>query len=187
MLGWLDIAGLVAYSDLNGSFVAKAGPGLPFLLQEGMRVALVPPVTDMPRNVTVCSVSKADGAAARVRFAETEGLEGAAALKGCHCLVQSDALSDVALMPDIPLGEGVLGECGIAGAGELVGWQLTDEAGQALGTVSDVQAGPAHPFLMIALTDGGDAMVPLVADLIAEADASAQRIAMGLPKGLLEL
>lgn len=187
MLGWLDIATLEETKGFNGSFVARSAAGLPFLLHEGMDVALVPPVLDMPRNVEVESVSDPQGACAKVRFSGISSSDAAEKLIGCHCLVKESSLGDITCSPELPLDDAIAGEYGIADASELIGWELQDEIGQHLATVADVEDNPAHPFLIVVSSEGEEAMIPLVADFLIEADEDSHILVVRLPKGLMSI
>jgi ribosomal 30S subunit maturation factor RimM len=62
---------------------------------------------------------------------------------------------------------------------ELVGASVTDRAGTDLGTVTAVEANPAHDLLV---TDGG-VLIPIVF-VVEQGDG---RVVVDLPDGLLEL
>ena len=63
---------------------------------------------------------------------------------------------------------------------ELIGAEVRDRAGRALGRVVAVEANPAHDLLVL---DGG-ALVPMV--FVVEHDATV-RVVVDLPDGLLDL
>ena len=49
---------------------------------------------------------------------------------------------------------------------DLVGREVHDEAGALVGVIEGVLDGHAHDYLVVARTDGGEFLVPLVADLL---------------------
>lgn len=74
------------------------------------------------------------------------------------------------------------------GAGEyfdddLVGCELVDRAGRALGEVCGVEHYPAQDVLLVGPRR---TLVPLVAAFVVEIDVAAQRIVVDLPPGLLD-
>lgn len=185
MLDWLDIATLSEMKNLDGGFVVHGDPELPFLLREGMRVALVPPVLDVPREAEVVYVSMMGDATARVKFAQITTAEQAEQLVGCHCLARKEDIGDI--HPLAGSGNDIIFDGDVLYADELIDWQVEDGQGTLLGTVADVDESPAHPLLVLALGDGGEAMIPLVEDFIVEIDGGSRTIAMNLPKGLLDI
>ncbi|HEX4489788.1 MAG TPA: ribosome maturation factor RimM [Acidimicrobiia bacterium] len=68
---------------------------------------------------------------------------------------------------------------GVLWVHELVGARVTDRAGTDLGTVTAVEANPAHDLLV---TDGG-VLIPIVFVV----EQAAGRVVVDLPDGLLEL
>ena len=63
-----NVAELSKTKTLTGGLVARCAPGLPFLLEEGMEVAFVPPRHDAPRRARVLSVQDAGRDAFLVTF-----------------------------------------------------------------------------------------------------------------------
>lgn len=174
MRTWIDIAELAHTKNLNGGLVARSAAGLPFLLHEGMSVALVPPVLDAPRNVVVESVQMRNDAEALVFFEEVTTAEVADALVGCHCLARRDEvdLGEFEDMNDLPSWEG---------------WQVFDAREGFVGTVSGIDERPYQPLLVVAREGRADALIPLVEDFLVNVDEEARRIDMKLASGLLDL
>lgn len=176
MSAWLDIATITKTSKSKGGFAAKAAAGLPFLLQPGARVHLVPPVLDAPRVVDVVALSGLQGDAATVRFDVEAGEE----LVGCHCLVDADDARALAAS----LGE----ELGFAaGSSGFAGWTLCDADGVRVGTVVDCVEHPAQLTLTVQLPDGSQRLVPLVDELLIALDEQERCLRVALPTGILEL
>ena len=56
MGAWVRVAEFTKAKHLKGGLVARSVAGLPFLLEEGLFCAFVPPVIDVPRQGTVVEV-----------------------------------------------------------------------------------------------------------------------------------
>ena len=173
MRAWKDVATLVKTKNLKGRFVARPAAGLPFLLEEGMRVAFVPPQTDLPREAVVEFVGEQGDGAFEVGFDAVGDETTAHGLVGCHCLVKR---------ADLELDE--LEESPETWAG----WRVFDADGALVGEVSELVDRPVQPLLAVARADGrGEAFLPVADELIVEVDPDAQRIVMEIPAGLLDL
>lgn len=176
MSAWLDIATITKTSKSKGGFAVKAAAGLPFLLQPGVRVHLVPPVLDAPREVEVIAVSGQQRDGATVRFDAVAGEE----LVGCHCLMDADDARALAAS----LGE----ELGFtAGSSGFAGWTLCDADGACVGTVVDCVEHPAQLTLTVQRADGSQRLVPLVDELLIALDEQERCLHVTLPMGILEL
>lgn len=171
MREWADIAVLAKAKNLQGGFVVRSAAGLPFLLEEGMEVAFVPPVLDVPRRATVRAIEE-HGGELLVFFEGIDDRSTAEALAGCHCLVRR---------ADLP--EGALA----AGSRGLVGWAVRDEGAGFSGTVSDVVDNPGQTLLELTGDDGAVVLVPLVDEFVAGFDEDARTIELAAPAGLFDL
>lgn len=174
MRTWIDIASLAHTKNINGGLVARCAAGLPFLLSEGMKLALVPPVLDAPREVTVESLQMRTDYEAVVFFEEVEDAGTAEALVGCHCLVRRADVADslLELESELPSWEG---------------WQVHDVAAGFVGRVVEIEDRPLQPLLVVEREGGAEALIPLVEDFIIAIDEEALRIDMQLPAGLLDM
>lgn len=174
MRTWIDIASLAHTKNINGGLVARCAAGLPFLLSEGMEVALVPPVLDAPRRVTVESLQMRGESEAVIFFEEVSDANTAEMLVGCHCLVRrADVLEELEeLESDLPSWEG---------------WQVFDAATGFVGEVVEIEDRPLQPLLVVSREGAQDALIPLVEDFIESIDEQALRIDMRLPAGLLDM
>lgn len=173
MRPWVNVAVLARTYNLEGGFVARPAADLPFLLEEGMEVALVPPQLDAPRRVTVRSVApKGDGSAV-VFFNEVNDAAVAALLVGCSCLVCREEVAEA-----IPVSAE---EC------PWIGWQMMDAQAGLVGTVSAVRQGPAQSWLVVRDAADREVLVPLVDEFVKDVNEQAQRLSVALPTGLLEL
>ena len=86
-----------------------------------------------------------------VHFLEVDDREAAEALRGALLSVPRD---DVGLAEDAFWVE------------DLLGRDVIDDAGELVGIVEAVRDGHAHDYLVVARPDGGEVVVPLVADLL---------------------
>ena len=173
MRAWANVAELSKTKTLTGGLVARCAPGLPFLLEEGMEVAFVPPQHDAPRRARVRSVQDVGKGAFLVEFEGVDSIDAAELLVGCSCLVRRDALPQSALAAE---GDG------------LVGFEVHDARAGLVGAIESVVENPGQFLLSVARADGGaPVLVPLVDAFLVEIDEDARRIDVDLPDGLLEL
>lgn len=173
MRAWVNVAVLARTYNLEGGFVARPAANLPFLLEEGMAVAFVPPQIDAPRQAVVSSVvSRGDGTAT-VFFDTVKDGTTAARLVGCSCLVRRDEVADA-----LPLA---------AKAHPWIGWGMVDAQQGVVGTVVDIQEAPAQSRLVVEDSAGRTVLVPLVEEFIDCEDEGNQRLLVSLPAGLLDL
>ncbi|MDQ3973539.1 MAG: PRC-barrel domain-containing protein, partial [Actinomycetota bacterium] len=66
---------------------------------------------------------------------------------------------------------------------DLLGCEVVDDAGTVLGILEGVLDGTAHDYLVVARPDGGEVLVPAVADLV---EISADRVVVHTIPGLME-
>ena len=107
MRTWANVAELSKTKTLTGGLVARCAPGLPFLLEEGMEVAFVPPRHDAPRRARVLSVQDAGRDAFLVTFEGVDSIDVAELLVGCSCLVRRADLPESALAAEADGLEGL--------------------------------------------------------------------------------
>ena len=103
-----------------------------------------------------------------IAFEGVEDREAAEALRGT-----------VLTLPraDVPLDEDAFW------AGDLLGREVVDDVGALVGVVEGTLDGPAHDYLVLARPDGGEALLPAVADLV---DIGPERIVVHAIPGLLD-
>ena len=171
MRTWVDVAVLAKLRNLDGRFVAHAAAGLPFLLEEGDRVALVPPKLDVPRTVTVSHVVLLDDDRAEISFEEVGDAQVANELVGMHCLIKRDLIDAESFEEAPALWEG---------------WPVVDTSLGTIGVLSNVVANTAQTLLEVD-RDGSIVLVPLVDEIVTDIDVDREIIHVDLPKGLLEL
>lgn len=173
MRTWANVAELSKTKTLTGGLVARCVPGLPFLLEEGMEVAFVPPQHDAPRRARVQSVQDAGRGTYLVAFEGIDSIGVAELLVGCSCLVRR---------VDLPEGALVVETDGLAG------FEVHDVRAGLVGTVESVVENPGQSLLSVARTGGGQpVLVPLVDAFVVRFDEDARCIEVDLPDGLLEL
>ena len=153
----------------KGEVVVVALRGLPFLLEEGMRVALTPPALGRERFSTVVeSDGEYEDESALVRFSCAHDLDAASALSGCYVLAND---ADLDLDPLV------------APIDELVGRDVVDERYGALGTITEVILAPANDAWVI---DGpyGELIVPVIESVVLDLpETGAVRVAV--PGGIV--
>ena len=174
MRGWVDIAYLAKPKNLNGGLVARGAAGLPFALYPGLKLAVVPPVIDAPRTLTVKSAEDRSDNEALVFFKEVPDLSVAELLGGCRLLAREDDI-DLSVLEDaqeLPSWEG---------------WTVCDAAAGLVGTVESVDERATQPLITVRRPDGGEALIPLVDEFITDVDEAIRRINVALPEGLLDL
>ena len=103
-----------------------------------------------------------------VRFAGVETREQVEELRGTVLTVPRD---DVELDDDAFWNE------------DLLGRDVVDDAGELVGVLESTLDGAAHDYLVIARPDGGEVLVPAVADLV---DVQPDRIVVHAIPGLLD-
>ena len=173
MRTWIDVAVLAKTKNLQGGFVVRSAAGLPFLLEEGLEVAFVPPALDAPRRARVESIVPSGEHAAVVTFDVVGDIDTAEKLAGCHCLVRRADLPESALE---------------ASEADWTGWQVRDARAGLLGAVSAIEEMPGQTMLEVAAVDGDRTiLIPLVDEFVVSMDEDARLIEVDVPSGLLDL
>ena len=173
MRTWADVAELTNTKNLKGGLVVRCATGLPFVFEEGMEVALVPPVLDAPRRVHVIDAECTGPDGGLVWFGEVDDVSTAELLVGCHCLVQRSQLEQ---------SLGALREFA-----DLSGWRVEDASFGFVGTVARVDDMPGQTLLAVSRPDGRETLVPVVDEFIAGLDEERCCVNVSLPAGLLSL
>ena len=172
MRTWIDVAVLAKTRNSKGRFVVRATTGLPFLLEPGDEVALVPPQIDVPRNVVVGEVRPIDDMQAELTFEGVDAPDLARQMVGMHCLIRRE-LVDEAVFSEAP--------------GTWDGWRVIDDVDGFIGEVSDVIENPAQTLLEVTRPNGQTVLVPAVDAIVHDVDVEKQAVFVMLPNGLLEL
>ena len=108
-----------------------------------------------------------------VKFAESEGREGAEALRGQLLVVDSST-------------------AGATGDGEywdhqLVGLAVLRTDGTRVGEIQAVIHVPGSDLLAVRRDDGGEALIPFVKAMVPTVDVAGGRVVIDPPEGLLEI
>lgn len=125
------------------------------------------------RDVTIEAARQHSGRLL-VRLQGVSDRDAADSLRGMLLLVDSGALPD----PEDP---------DEYHDHQLVGLRVLDTSGVALGEVTDIVHTPAGELLGIRLTDGRDALVPFVSEMVPEVDVVGGTCVIDPPEGLLDL
>lgn len=175
MSAWARVANLGKAKNLKGGLLAYPCEGLPFLLEEGMEVAFVPPVLRVPRTGRITHIQEQAGGAYLVSFDSILSTDQAEQLAGHRVLVRK---ADLPEGYDRPLLD-------------LVGFVVLDTTGECIGEVVALEENPAHPLLVVradsTAEDAEPYRIPLVEEFIVDTDEEEGTIAFDLPEGLLEL
>ncbi|WP_297155421.1 ribosome maturation factor RimM [uncultured Ellagibacter sp.] len=176
MRTWADVAWLATAKNLDGGLVVRSASGLPFLLEEGMEVAFVPPVLDVPRRAKVEEIRPQDDTSAVVWFEGVADIDTAKALCGCHVLVRREELPELAQAVAAAHSDGASG------------WEVHDAKAGLLGTLSRVEDNPGQSLLIVDRAGGeGTLLIPLVDEFLIGVDDERERIDVDVPRGLLSL
>lgn len=121
---------------------------------------------------------------ASVRYQETKrgttvilGLDGIDSRDDAEAVAKFDVFANE---DDLELGEGELF------IHDLIGMEVVTEAGDLLGTVSNVMDYPAQQMFVILQPDGEQVMIPAVEDFILDIDEDADQVLVRPIEGLLE-
>lgn len=153
----------------KGEVVVVALRGLPFLITEGMRVALTPPALNRERVSTVERATPGgDGATGLVRFSCAHNLDEASALTGCFVLAEAEGLDLEPLT---------------AAVDDLIDRTVADDRLGMIGRITEVICGPANDAWVV---EGpyGEAILPVIPDVVLDLPETGD-IPVHLPGGIL--
>lgn len=173
---WLCVARIVRPHGVRGEVVADLLTDYPQRFAEHPEVFVRAAEATAPPAAMRIEGSRMHGERILLRFAGCDSMEAAERLRGRDLVVPWE--NRMPLGPD---------EIYIA---DLVDAVLVNaKAGQAVGTVVDVDRESTHtPLLVVQTPQGGDALlVPFVKAYSPEWDPRAHTLTMDLPEGLLEL
>ena len=125
------------------------------------------------RDVTIEAARQHSGRLL-VRLVGVADRDTADALRGMLLLVDSETLPD----PEDP---------DEYHDHQLVGLRVLDTSGATLGEVTEIVHTPAGELLAIRLSDGLDALVPFVSEMVPEVDLAGGTCVIDPPEGLLDL
>ncbi len=162
------VAHIIKTHGRKGEVVIAARDGLPFLLADGMEVALVPPALKGPRRFVV-SACRGEGDVRRVKLNGVDDLAASTPLVGRAVLVRAACLPDDFALRD---------------AYALMGRQLHDRRLGLIGTIEEVMRGPANDVWVVR-GRYGEVLVPAV-EAFVDGLSSSGPIMVDLPEGLVE-
>ena len=154
----------------KGEVIAVPLHGLPFILEEGMRVALTPPVLDRSRFCTVLELREGPTGDI-VRFSGIDGLDMAERVSGCYVLASCD---DFDLDPLDAADD------------DIIGREVVDERYGSLGTVVEVMSNPVHDVWTVRGGAYGEVLIPVVPAALDEIPGTGP-IPTHIMDGLIEL
>lgn len=172
MGAWVRVAEFTKAKHVKGGLVARSVAGLPFLLEEGISAAFVPPVIDVPRNGTVTEVHPDPKGGCVVYFDTVTDANTADALVGCYALVRREDLPDDVL----ELQEG-----------GIEGFTVVDAESGVIGTVVSINEMPGQHLLEVERENGKTVLIPVVDEFLEGLDEEERCIYVNLPEGLLDL
>lgn len=172
MGAWVRVAEFTKAKHVKGGLVARSVAGLPFLLEEGISAAFVPPVIDVPRNGTVTEVHPDPKGGCVVYFDTVTDANTADALVGCYTLMRREDLPDDVL----ELQEG-----------GIEGFTVVDAEAGAIGTAVSINEMPGQHLLEVERENGKTVLIPVVDEFLEGLDEEERCIYVNLPEGLLDL
>jgi 16S rRNA processing protein RimM len=179
--GWLNVATLSCTKGKNGRLQASCAPGLPFLLEAGQAVAVVPPPLDLPRMLTVSGIDASNESKVQLDFKEITNITDAEAYAGCHLLVHASNI-DANFTQSASVLTSTNNVEGVTGA-----FTVIDVQAGHIGTLDFIEERPMQSLLHITGSAGQEILVPLVDEFIEEFSEDTKTIRLNLPPGLLEL
>ncbi len=173
MGAWVRVAEFTKAKHLKGGLVARSVAGLPFLLEEGLFCAFVPPVIDVPRQGTVVEVRPEARGGATVFFDTVVDANQADALVGCYVLARREDLPDDVLELQ---------------KGGIEGFTVVDAEAGAIGTAVAINEMPGQHLLEVAREgQEGTVLIPVVDEFLEGVDEQTRCIYVNVPQGLLDL
>ena len=156
---------------MQGGLVAQSVPGLPFLLEEGMKVYFVPPLLKEPKYAVISSIESLQEQSALVYFAGIEDIHTTEKLIGKYCVVAREDL------PESLTGFEL----------DCAGFEVIDEEKGSLGLVEDIIINPGQSLLVVRRPKGTELLIPLVEEFIACFNEEDEVITVHVPQSLIDL
>ncbi len=146
---YINVARIARTHGRKGEVVVVALDGLPFCLEEGMRVCLTPPPLRGERWFTVERVGA--GETPLVAFSGVDGIAGAEELVGRLVLARRE---------DVPeaVQERLVIDC--------VGCELVDDERGPVGTIRELMQLPANDVWRVDGGPYGEVLVPVIDDVV---------------------
>lgn len=157
----------------NGEVVTVSVHGLPPLMREGLRLAVVPPPLKDDRWHTVISVDDGWGTGQLIGLSGVRDIAAAQALVGKLLLARSDDLPEDIALHDIDA---------------LMGREVYDEAHELPGTIEEILVGPANDVWSVVLRDERRGvcetyLIPVIDEVVREVPPTGA-VRIRIPEGL---
>jgi 16S rRNA processing protein RimM len=165
---FLNAAQIVKARKRMGRLVVQPCDGLPFLLEEGMTVHIVPPSLDVPRTVVLDEA--VEGEDCIVSF---EGVDDYAQLVeyvGRYLLVARADIDEELIDEPMP---------------DVEGFVVEDARYGALGKIVEILENPYQATLVVEGSPG-EVMIPFVDEFIEDVDLDRGIVSTRVPDGLVE-
>ncbi|GAA3619114.1 ribosome maturation factor RimM [Marihabitans asiaticum] len=137
------------------------------------------PGSGVPRTLTIAQTRVHRGIWL-LRFEEIPDRTGAESLRGTRLLLGDEPGEAGDPGADADSDEGWYEE-------DLVGLSVITPGGEPVGTVSGLEIGAAQDRLVLTLTDGSQALVPFVEQIVPSVDIDSGRVTLDAPAGLLDI
>jgi len=165
---FLNAAQITKARKRQGRLVVQPCDGLPFLLEEGMTVHVVPPSLDVPRTVVLREA--VEGEDCIVAF---EGVREYAQLVeyvGRYLLVARDDIDESLLPEEVP---------------DIEGFEVVDAKHGNLGRIVEILENAYQATIVV---DGpkGEVLIPLVDEFVQDVDFERGVVFTCVPEGLVE-
>ena len=165
---YLNVAQIVKARKRMGRLVVQPCDGLPFLLEEGMTVHVVPPSLDVPRTVVLDEA--VEGEDCIVSFKGVRDYAQLVEYVGRYLLVASDDIDESLLPESVP---------------DVEGFAVIDARHGDLGRIVEILENPYQATLVVD-RPAGEVLVPLVEEFVEDVDFEAQTVYTRVPDGLVE-
>ena len=165
---FLNAAQIVKARKRMGRLVVQPCDGLPFLLEEGMTVHIVPPSLDVPRTVVLDEA--VEGEDCIVSFKGVQDYAQLVEYVGRYLLVARADIDESLLPEEVP---------------DIEGFEVIDAQHGGLGHIVEILENAYQATLVI---DGpaGEVLVPLVDEFVEDVDFEREVVFTRVPDGLVE-
>lgn len=175
---FVSAAHIISTHGINGELVCQSAEGLPFILQEDMKVCLCPPLCKMESFTKVCSIREHKDAFL-VSFESVDSLETAQqllSLPNPQVLVSCAELLSWGFEQE---------DFEIEVEDELIGLEVYDKTAGFLGYVKEHIKGEYQSLLVLDSKSYPELLVPFVDAFVCSYDENS--LLLDVPKDLLEL
>ncbi|HEY3490578.1 MAG TPA: ribosome maturation factor RimM [Candidatus Deferrimicrobiaceae bacterium] len=171
----IAVGRVVGLHGVSGKLKVNLFSGDPSGMRQVKNVRLSAPATEgaarRQQTFEVISAQRVRGCAV-FHLKGIDSVEAAQSWMGAEAAVPRDEL------PEPDAGEYYVND--------LIGCEMVGEDGGVIGKVADVMPGPAHDWLQVRRTDGGEAFLPLIEAFVREVDIPSRRIRVSPPEGWID-